>query len=76
MLCTAPLAHPPYLQPELTGFVQHYDGPWRWENWLEDRQRLQRFGWYPATCREEHVWRVIPRLTATYVRQAASEVEA
>lgn len=75
MLCTAAMAHPPYLQMELKHFAQHYDGPWRWKNWLEDRQRLQAFGWYPATCRETRVWGFIPRLTATYVRQVAEPAE-
>ncbi len=73
MLCAAALAHPPYLQPELRQFVQHYAGPRRWEHWLEDRQRFQAYGWYPPTCREERVWGLFPRLVAVYVRVAEHE---
>ncbi len=73
MLCTAPLTHPPYLQPELRFLVQHYIGPGRQRHWLEDRQRLQAFGWYPATRREERMWGLIPRLIATYVRVADAD---
>jgi hypothetical protein len=68
MLRAAALAHPAYLQPELHQFVQRYIGPWRWSNWMEDRQRFQAFGGHPATCREDRLWRFIPRLTATHVR--------
>ncbi len=75
MLSTAVLTHPPYLQVELQTFVQHYDGPWRWEHWLRDRQRFQAFGWYPATCREERLWGIIPRLIAAYERTAADAAD-
>ena len=70
MLSSAALAHPPYSQPELQQFVQRYIGPWRWANWMLDRQRFQAYGWHPATCREDRLWRLIPRLTASSVRIA------
>lgn len=68
MLCVAAMEHPPYLQPELRQMTRHYYGRRRWARWLADRQYLQAFDWYPATCEEERIRGFIPRLTALYVR--------
>jgi hypothetical protein len=76
MLTTVAPAHPPYLQREPEHLVQQYAGPNRWRRWLEDRQRFQVFGWYPTTCREDRLWGLVPRLTATFVRMPEDEAEA
>lgn len=75
MLCVSALEHPPYMRSELKQMTRHYYGRRRWVRWLQDRQTLRAFDWYPATCEEERVRGLFPRLIATYIRQAPSTAE-